>query len=128
MKIKKTFTAKIALGFREQYSEKIHSIDEARIICHQYCNLIGLCVTLTPTEFIYTSLITDVAKVCNGEPGCFIEFVNYPRFPSSKYDITYCAIELAKIFLKEFNQNRISIITTEQTYMLEKDVDFKEKA
>ena len=122
MKIKKTFVAKIAVGFREGYTKKVHTLDEAYVICDNYCRNNNLCITVTPTRFIYTP---GVGIPDGWEDGCFIELINYPRFPTSRYDIVYQAIDLAKVFIKKFNQNRVSIITSDQTYMVERD-DIKE--
>ena len=116
-RIKKTFTAKIALGFREGYTDKVHTLEEAYEIAQDYCNKIGLCVSVTPTRFIYTQ---SVATPHGFDDGCFVELIAYPRFPSSKYDIVKDAIELTKIFIKKFNQMRISIIASDQTYLIEK--------
>jgi len=116
-RIKKTFTAKIAVGFREGYTDKVHTLEEAYEIAQNYCNKIGLCVSVTPTRFIYTQ---SVATPHGFDDGCFVELIAYPRFPSSKYDIIKDALELTKIFIKEFNQMRISIIATDQTYLIEK--------
>jgi hypothetical protein len=116
MKVKKSFYAEICLGFREGYTQKTHSIDEAYLICHEFCNRIGLCVTVSPTRFIYTRG-TGIAD--GYEDGCLIRLIAYPRFPQSKYDIVALSIDLAKIFLVAFKQNRISIVTTEQTFLIE---------
>ena len=116
MKIKKSFYAKICLGFREGYTQKVHTLEEVYTFCHQYCNSIGLCVTITPTRFIYTK----GQGIADGyEDGCFIELISYPRFPQSKYDIVGTAIELTKLFMTEFKQTRISIVTSDQTYLVE---------
>jgi len=117
-RIKRTFTAKIAIGFREGYTDKVHTLEEAHKIAQEYCNKIGLCVTVTPTRFVYTQ---SIATPQGFDDGCFVELIAYPRFPSSKYDIVKDAIALTKIFITEFNQNRISIITSDQTYLIEKD-------
>jgi ferredoxin len=112
LKIESTFEAKISLGFREGYTDVIHNIDEVKEICQQYCNEVGLCVTITPTNFIYV----------NGqEAGCFIGLINYPRFPSTSEDILSKALELAKIFLEEFKQNKVSVICNDKTYMIESE-------
>jgi len=105
-----TYQATISLGFREQYTDKHHTIDEVLDICQKYCDSIGLCVTVTPTHFVYTN---------RGEEGCFIGLINYPRFPSSSEDISNKAIDLAYILKEKFNQYRVSIICTDKTYMIE---------
>lgn len=111
MKTTDSFTAEIFVGFREGYSNKIiHSMEEAQEICQTYCNDIGLCVSIKPVFYVYT----------NGrEPGCSITLINYPRFPTTAEKIKEIAIALAKIFLEEFNQLRISIVFSDETIMLE---------
>jgi len=116
MKIKRTFIAKIAVGFREGYSKKVHTIDEAYEIAQEYCNRIGLCVTVTPTRFIYTQ---NIGTPDGFEDGCFVELISYPTSPTSKYDIAGQAIDLGKIFMRRFKQNRMSVITSDQTYLIE---------
>lgn len=49
-------------------------VTDARRICREQCKGIGLCVTVTETEFIYTG---------GAEAGVRVGFVNYPRFPCS---------------------------------------------
>jgi hypothetical protein len=110
VKIESTFEAKISLGFREGYTEVVHNIEEVKEICQQYCNKAGLCVTITPMDFVY---------VDGQEEGCFIGLINYPRFPSAPEDILSKALELAKIFLEKFKQNKVSVICNDKTYMIE---------
>jgi hypothetical protein len=118
MKIKKTFTAKICLGLREGYTQKVHTLSEVYLVCHQFCNSVGLCVTVTPTRFIYT----NGQGIKDGyEDGCFVELISYPRFPQSKYDIVATALDLTKVFMREYNQTRISIIASDQTYLVEQE-------
>jgi hypothetical protein len=105
-----TFEAKISIGFQEEYSDVFHSIDEVYSICQKYCDEVGLCVTITPTTFVYT-------KGC--EAGCFIGLINYPRFPSTKNEIKGHAESLSKLFLKEFRQLKISIICSDETIMIQ---------
>jgi len=118
MKVKKSFWAEIALGFREGYTQKTHVIEEAYGICHQYCDKVGLCVTVTPTRFIYSR----GGGIEDGyEDGCFVRLIAYPRFPQSRFDIVGLALDLAKMLMKHFGQNRVSVITSDQTYLIEKE-------
>lgn len=105
-----TYQATISLGLREQYTDKHHTVDEVIEICQDYCDRIGLCVTVTPTYFIYTE---------GREDGCFIGLINYPRFPSSPEDVYKKAYNLACILKERFNQLKVSIICSDKTYMIE---------
>lgn len=108
----KTFEAKIWMGLKEGYDGKIHNILEAQEICRKYVNDVKLCVTLTPTEFFYV----------NGEEqGVVVGLIQYPRFVISEKEIKEKAIELARIMMREFKQFRCTVVTTDQTYMLEND-------
>jgi hypothetical protein len=110
MKTVNTYYAKIYVGMREGYSDKIHRIEEAYSLLQEYCDTVGLCVTVTPTKYIYK----------NGEEdGIIIGLINYPRFPSTPYDIEIKAFEIANKFLRAFNQLKVSVEMPETTYMVE---------
>lgn len=112
MKIVDTFYAKIYVGMREEYVGKTHNIKEVYKLCQEYCNNVGLCVTVTPTKFIYKN---------GNEDGVVIGLINYPRFPAHSEEIENTAIDIAQKFLKAFNQLKISIETAEKTFMIEKE-------
>ena len=112
MKVKKTFSAKLSIEFKESYTSIVHTRDEVDAICGEYCRKVGVRLNVTPATFFYTH---------SAIPGCSIELIKNPRVPHSNYDIIGVAIDLAKIFLKKFNQERIIIVSTEQTYMVEKE-------
>ncbi len=53
MKSVDTITAKVYLGLKEGYTNKIHSIDELKNLLQKYVNEASLCITITPTTFVY---------------------------------------------------------------------------
>jgi len=108
----KSFTAQIWMGFKEGYDGKIHTMEELKKICKDYVNDAKLCVTLTPTEFIY---------VDGDEPGAMIGLIQYPRFIVSEEELKKIAIKLAKIIMLAFKQFRCTIVTNDTTFMLEND-------
>lgn len=110
MKIENTFMANIYVGFREGYGDILHTYDEAEQILQEYCNTISYCVTITKTKFIYKN---------GDEDGVIIGLINYPRFPSSRKEITSKAKEIAYRFLEKFAQNRISVVCSDQTYLID---------
>ena len=118
MKIEKTFEATISLGFREGYSKFVHTLEEVEQICHQFCDEVGLCVTITPTKFVYTR---NPSIPDGWEDGCFIGLIQYPRFPNSEENILNNALELGKILMEKFEQTKVSVICSDYTYMLEPD-------
>jgi hypothetical protein len=58
----------------------------AKRICREHCDQVGLCVTVTPTTYVYTG---------GEELGVIVGLINYPRFPSSSADIWQRAEALA---------------------------------
>jgi ferredoxin len=108
-----TFTATIYVGFRSVRTDAptftLHTIDEARAICQAYCNAVGLCVTLTPTEFVYTD---------GGEPGVIVGLINYPRFSSTPEAIRKHALTLAERLRVGLGQWRVSVVMPGETVML----------
>lgn len=105
-----TYTAQIYIGLRLGYSDTVFNLEAVRSVCRAYVKEVGLCVTVTPTEFIY---------VDGGEPGAIIGLINYPRFPAEPSAIEETAVELAKLLMIKLQQNRVSIVFPQTTMMLE---------
>jgi hypothetical protein len=107
MKSNETFTASIYVGTRHGYSD----VDEIRQWLQEFCNDVRLGVTLTPTEFIY---------VDGGEPGVIVGLINYPRFPKPIKEIKENAVAIAQGLMELCEQERVSIVFSDETIMLEK--------
>ena len=105
-----TITAKIFLGLREGYSDKTHTIDEVRDFLQEYVDRVSLCVTVTPTTFIYKH---------GREEGVIIGLINYPRFPTTKDKLKQTTEEIAKLCKERYKQTRVSIEYQDETVMLE---------
>jgi hypothetical protein len=104
-----TITAQIYLGLREGYTDNVHTLDELKDFLQIYVDKEKLCVTVTPTTFVYT----------NGrEEGAIIGLINYPRFPTTRKKIKQIAEDIAKLCKKEYKQNRVSIQYQDITTML----------
>jgi hypothetical protein len=103
-----SFWATIYVGLRVRYTSEQHSFAEAGRIVSRYCDVVGLGVTMTPTEFVYK----------NGkEPGIAVGLINYPRFPSSPDDIRRHACNLAKGLRLSLGQARVSVVFPDETIM-----------
>jgi hypothetical protein len=109
----KTYTAQIYVGLRTGYTEKIRSLDEVRDICQMYVDEAGLCVSVTPTEFIYTS---------GREPGAVVGLIHYPRFPSTPSQLEQHALSLAQLLQEGLEQYRVSVVLYDRTVMFEQEV------
>ena len=61
-------------------------IEQITDICQQYCDKVGLCVTVTKTNYVFTR---------GSEAGAVIGLINYARFPKEPEDIWDTASLLA---------------------------------
>ena len=116
MNIVDTFNVDIYAGLRPSYHDTIEvdwSVKRkvVRDICQTFCDKQGLCVTLTNTEFVYTD---------GSEQGVIVGLINYPRFPKSKQFIMEQANKITILLMRALDQERMSIVTTDKTIMLEK--------
>jgi len=104
-----TYEVKIFVGLRIGYSKMINNFQTVINICQNYCNEVCLCVTVTPTTFVYVN---------GNEPGAIIGLINYPRFPSTEEDVCNKAIKLAEILKEELQQQRVSVMTPTESIMI----------
>jgi hypothetical protein len=81
--------------------------DEARDICRAFCDEEGLCVTVTPTAYIYTG---------GEEAGVIVGLINYPRFPTQPRDIDTVATLLALELMHKLEQESVTVQTPEITH------------
>ena len=106
-----TFTADIYVGLKPGYEGKIpkFAYEIVEKSCKSYCNAIGLAVTLEETHFIYKY---------GSEPGVKVGLINYPRYPKTADDILKHALALAKNLKDALEQYRVSVVTSDMTYMI----------
>lgn len=81
-------------------------LQQAKQVCREWCMEVGACVTVEPTDYIYTG---------GEESGVRIGFINYPRFPSDEGTITDRAISLADLLMVRLCQQSYSIVSPEET-------------
>ena len=104
-----TFTATIYCGLRNRDTGCVHPVSYARELLQKYTDAVGLCVTLTETEYIYTR---------GSEKGIIVGLINYPRFPSSTEKIKQQALLIAEILMLNLEQYRVTVVFPDLTVML----------
>lgn len=110
MKIKKGTNIQVWCGLKERDTNVLHTLEEVKEICQKFVDDIGECVSVTPTDFIYTN---------GNEQGVVVGFINYPRYPRKKKDIRRRAIQLATLLMYDLNQYKVTVTTPKKSYMLE---------
>jgi len=81
-------------------------LDQARNICKEWCMEVGACVTVDPTEYIYTG---------GAETGVRIGLINYPRFPTTYEELLSKAEQLSDRLMRGLFQHSYSIVTPSET-------------
>lgn len=105
----KTFTATIYVGRKLHDTGEVLPEQLGRDVCQEYVNRVGLCVTFTPTDYIYKD---------GGELGFFVGLIQYPRFPAPETRIREHAVELAKALKNVYRQFKVSIVFPDETVMI----------
>jgi hypothetical protein len=84
----------------------VGSFWQAEAICLDYCNEVGLCVTVTKTNYSYTG---------GRAAGVIVGLINYPRFPSTPEAIWARAEELAARLRERLRQQSYTIQAPDKT-------------
>lgn len=104
-----TFTSVIWVGTKGRDSGLIVPPDVIFTAIQQYVDSVGLCVSVTPTTFVYTN---------GSEPGFAVGLINYPRLPSSPEQIHERAMKLAGILMELGKQFKVTVVDPQTTTML----------
>lgn len=76
--------------------------------CRLFCDREGLCVTVTPTSYIYTGGETE---------GVIVGLINYPRFPVEHHGRIFAtAKELAEMLVKLDGHESYTIQTPDAAF------------
>ncbi len=109
-----TYSAKVYTGILPGYGTKDYLNYSTRALnwLRGYAIANGVAFETSQTEFIYPT---------GSEEGLCISFINYPRYPNTPEEVREKATNLAKNFMKEFKQYRVSIVCSDRTIMLEQE-------
>ena len=112
----KTFQASIFIGLEYGYTQK--QINENLVIE----SLSELQKQLSAEKNIFLSASvskTNIVLNDQNEQHLKIDFINYPKFPLSEEIFKDEVLHFGKELMKQFEQNRILIIYTDETVMFE---------
>lgn len=84
-------------------------------VCRNYCDKVGLGVTITENRLVYTG---------GEEPGLTIGLINYPRFPRPNSEVLMHGFALAEKLLIALKQERLTVVETPgEAFLIDRDVD-----
>jgi hypothetical protein len=72
----------------------------AKKSCREFCDEVGLCVTVDPTTYVYSG---------GEEDGVVVGLINYGRFPTDQLDIQNKARRLGAKLLVDLDQQSFTI-------------------
>lgn len=78
----------------------------AQQICRDFCDAVGLCVTVTETAYCFTG---------GREQGVIVGLINYPRFPAGPTSIWERAEQLASVLCERLAQQSYTIQAPDKT-------------
>ena len=111
-----TYTATIYVGFKNHYGSETIDYQEVAKFVQDWVDKISLCVTIQNVDYIYKG---------GHENGMAIGFINYPRFPSTAFEIKEKALDLAGELLKFCKQMRVSVVFPDETIMLSNEPEIE---
>ena len=74
--------------------------------CREHCDDVGLCVTVTATNYVYRD---------GNEAGVVVGLINYPRFPKEAAEIWAIAEELGRCLRVALQQESFTIQAPDKT-------------
>jgi hypothetical protein len=112
----KTFTAQITIGLFWGYSKKtISELEFKRALLKGQEQIktqykIELSAKLSRCKILFLG---------QEEPSMELQFIQYPKFPHEESELKKALITLTKLVMIELKQNRVVIVFTDETIMLE---------
>jgi hypothetical protein len=112
----KTFTAQITIGLFWGYSKKtISELEFKRALLKGQEHIktqykIELSAKLSRCKILFLG---------QEEPSMELQFIQYPKFPHEESELKKALITLTKLVMIELKQNRVVIVFTDETIMLE---------
>lgn len=112
----KTFTAQITIGLVRGYSNRSISVAEfkkALLKAQENIKIqfkIKLSAKLTLCEILFLG---------QQEPSATLQFIQYPKFPQEESALKKAIVVLTEQLMAALEQNRVVIVFTDETIMLE---------
>mgnify|MGYP006919344387 CR=1 FL=1 len=111
-----TFTATFSIGLQKGYTQTLYTKEEVTTALQEYQD------KLIKDKGMYLSArLTTCEVVLSGqiEPHLTFDFINYPKFELPIKTLKEAVLKLAKSLMKTFKQNRVVVVFSDDTIMIE---------
>ena len=112
----KTFTAQVTIGLQKKYSTEIIPLNifKEKLLKTQQTILEKYNVELS------TKIrLCEIIFLGQDESSVELEFIQYPKFPQKESVLKNAIVELTELMMIELDQNRVVIVFSDETIMLE---------
>lgn len=100
------FCSNIYIGLRQTATGKIHDMNTVRAVMDMAIESVGICVSVTETQFMYPS-----PNGVRAEPGVIVGVINYPRFQESCASLLEKTDKLAQLLMVALDQCQVTYVT-----------------
>lgn len=113
-----TYQGSINLGLQRHYSDDLIPKEDVIQFIQDYQKS-----RLAIDKRLISVNIFESSIVCIGqnEPHLVIQLINYPKVDLSHQEIKQEAVDLAEALMNEYNQNRMVVVCTDETILMEKN-------
>ena len=112
----KTFTAQVTLGLQKVYTTEVIPLI---VLKEKLLKTQKNIVEKYNVELSTKIRQCEIFFLGQDEPSIELEFIQYPRFPQEESVLKNAIVELTKMMMLELEQNRVVIVFTDETIMLE---------
>jgi hypothetical protein len=116
----KTFKAEVTIGLYRNYTSELISVEEFNeaLLKAQQAIKQDLNILLS-----VKTRMCQIQFLGQNEPSIELQFIQYPKFIVDELDLKNAIVELIKSLMIKLEQNRIVIVFTDETIMLEQTMD-----
>lgn len=116
IKSSKTFTAQVTIGLQKQYSTEIIPLN---VLKEKLLKTQQTILEKYNVELSTKIRLCEIIFLGQDESSVELEFIQYPKFLQEESVLKNAIVELTKLLIIELDQNRVVIVFSDETIMLE---------
>jgi len=112
----KTFSAQVTIGLKKNYTTEIIPINRFK---EELVKTLKTILEKYKVELSTKIRQCEIIFLGQEEPSIELEFIQYPKFPQEEKVLKKAISELTKMMMIKLEQNRVVMVFSEETIMLE---------